>query len=136
MDYSLFKLANTADCDAVLDRGNQEKAALEHRLGGLVLETSDNGRTLAQVNANLISVNAQIMGLTAAIDTMPEGPEKIEMGNRLRRLGDRKANLEERLSKSGSRGLLLTEMQRGLIEKQVAELTDFISAVETRKAAL
>ena len=58
------------------------------------------------------------------------------MGNKLRRLDDRKANLEERLSKTGSTGLLLTELQRAMTEKQVAEITDFISAIETRKAAL
>jgi hypothetical protein len=60
----------------------------------------------------------------------------LRLASRIRRLNDRKENLEERISKSGSTGLLLSQMQRGMTEKQVEELTVFIAAVNTRKAAL
>lgn len=136
MVYSTTKLQTVAECDTVLNRSNLEKAELEHRLGGIVLETNRNDGSLAQAQADLLSVNAQITGFTAAFNSLPEGPEKDDMQSKIRRLNDRKDNLEERLSKTGSVGLLMTEMHRGLIEKQVAEITAFITAVEARKAAL
>jgi hypothetical protein len=136
MNYSVSKLATTADCDLVLDRAAIEKAEMEHKLSGLVLETNGNDRSLSQVRANLASVNAQITGFEAARDALPEGPEKVLMNSKIRKLNDRKENLEERLSQSGSTGLLLTEMERGIIEKHVTELDTFITAVTTRKAAL
>ena len=136
MIYSTDKLASVADCNTVLSRTTQEKAELQHKLGGLVLETSANDQSLATVNANLISVNAQITGFTAALAALPEGPEKTDMASRIRKLNDRKENLEERLSKTGSTGLLLTELQRGMLEKQVAEMDVFNTAIEARKAAL
>ena len=136
MDYSTAKLATTADCDFVIDRTSQDKAVLEHKLGGLVIETSGNERSLATVKANLISVTAQITGFNAALAELPEGPDKQDMVSRIRKLNDRKENLEERLSKTGSTGLLLTELQRGMLEKQVAEMEVFNTAIEARKAAL
>ena len=115
MNYSVSKLATTADCDLVLDRAAIEKAEMEHKLSGLVLETNGTDRSLSQVRANLASVTAQITGFEAARDALPEGPEKVLMNSKIRKLNDRKENLEERLSQTGSTGLLLTEMQRGVM---------------------
>ncbi|MES2649246.1 MAG: hypothetical protein V4717_20375 [Bacteroidota bacterium] len=136
MDYSTAKLATAADCDFVIDRTSQDKAVLQHKLGGLVIETSGNERSLATVKANLISVNAQITGFSAAMAELPEGPDKADLVNKIRKLNDRKENLEESLAKTGSTGLLLTQLQRGMLEKQVAEIDLFVTAVETRKAAI
>lgn len=136
MSYSVDKLASMAECDNVLNRANQEKAILDHKLAGLVLDTSASLRTTAQNNADLVSVNAQIAGFTAALNALSDGPDKEEMASKIRRLNDRKDNLEERISKSGNSGLLLMEMQRGMLEKQVTELTSFIDVVGVRKAAL
>lgn len=136
MNYSTAKLATIADCDLVLNRCKLEKATLEHRLGGIVLENDRSDGTLAAAQASLLSANAQITGFTAAFDSLPLGPEKTEMGNKLRKLNDQKENLEERLGKSGTTGLLLSEMHRGRMEAELAELVIFVAAIEARKAAL
>jgi hypothetical protein len=136
MTYSFDKLATVAECDRVLDRANQEKAVLNHEAQGMVLDTNSTERSTQQAQADLLSVNAQITGFTAALDALPDGEEKENMRNKLRRLNDRKENLEERIGKSGNSGLLLMQMQRGLAEKQVAELDAFIAGVTARKTAL
>jgi len=58
------------------------------------------------------------------------------MRNKLRRLNDRKDNLEERLANTGNSGLLMMEMRKALAEAQVAALNTFIAGVEARKASL
>jgi hypothetical protein len=72
---------------------------------------------------------------TAAFDALPEGEEKAMMASRIRRLNDRKENLEERLCNTCNKGLLI-EMHKGLAEMQVEALGSFIVGVEARKAAL
>jgi hypothetical protein len=73
---------------------------------------------------------------TAAFDALPEGEEKTKMASRIRRLNDRKENLEERLCNTGNTGLLLIEMRKGLAEKQVEAPDNFIATVQVRKTAL
>jgi hypothetical protein len=136
MAYSTNKLATVAECDKVLDLAKREKAVLDYKLTGLAIDTDENQRSNAQLTADLLSVNAQVTAFKAAFDSLPEGAEKTEMGSKLRKLNDRKENLEERAAKVGTTGLLLTEMERGMLEKQVEELGVFIAAVTARKAAL
>jgi len=136
MAYSTNKLTTVAECDKVLDLAKREKAVLDYKLTGLVIDTDENQRSNAQLTADLLSVNAQVTAFKAAFDSLPEGAEKTEMGSKLRKLNDRKENLEERAAKVGTTGLLLTEMERGMLEKQVEELGVFIAAVTARKAAL
>ena len=136
MAYSTNKLATVAECDKVLDLAKREKAVLDYKLTGLAIDTDENQRSNAQLTADLLSVNAQVTAFKAAFDCLPEGAEKTEMGSKLRKLNDRKENLEERAAKVGTTGLLLTEMERGMLEKQAEELGVFIAAVTARKAAL
>jgi hypothetical protein len=136
MAYSTNKLATVAECDKVLDLAKREKAVLDYKLTGLAIDTDENQRSNAQLTADLLSVNAQVTAFKAAFDSLPEGAEKTEMGSKLRKLNDRKENLEERAAKVGTTGLLLTEMERGMLEKQAEELGVFIAAVTARKAAL
>lgn len=102
----------------------------------MVPDSDASLRSTTQAQADLHSVNAQVTGFQAAFDALPDGPEKTKMGSKLRRLNDRKENLEERLGNAGNTGLLPLQMQRGLAEKQVEELNTFIAGVEARKAAL
>ncbi len=124
------KKVRKAECDRVLDRANQEKAVLSHDAQGMALDTNSTERSTQQAQADLISVNVQITAFTAALDALPDGEEKESMRSKIRRLNDRKENLEERIGKSGNSGLLLMQMQRSLAEKQVKELNTFIKDVE------
>lgn len=136
MAYSFDKLATVAECDLLLDRANQEKAELTYDVTGFQLDTASTAKSVAQAQADLASVNVQITAFTAALEALPEGEEKTKMAGRIRRLNDRKDNLEERLANTGNSGLLMMEMRKALAEAQVAALNTFIAGVEARKAAL
>jgi predicted nucleic acid-binding Zn-ribbon protein len=136
MSYSFNKLATIAECDMLLDRANLEKEELVHDASGYKLDTTATARSVAQAQADLTSVNVQITAFTAALEALPDGDEKTKMASRIRRLNDRKENLEERVSNTGNTGLLLIEMRKGLADKQVEALNSFIAGVEARKAAL
>jgi hypothetical protein len=56
--------------------------------------------------------------------------------DKIRRLNDRKDNLNERIAKSGNSGLLLVQLRKGLAEAQVGELDAFITGVTARKVAI
>jgi hypothetical protein len=58
------------------------------------------------------------------------------MRSKIRRLNDKKDNLNERIAKSGNSGLLQIQLRKGLAEAQVAELNTFITWVTAWKAAL
>jgi predicted nucleic acid-binding Zn-ribbon protein len=129
-------LATVAECDILVDRANLEKEELVHDASGYRLDTTSTARSVAQAQADLASVNVQITAFTAALDALPDGEEKTKMASRIRRLNDRKENLEERVSNTGNTGLLLIEMRKGLADKQVEELDSFIAGVAARSAAL
>jgi len=55
------------------------------------------------------------------------------MAGRIRRLNDRKDNLEEMLANTGNSGLLMMERRKALAEIQVGALTNFISGAKPGK---
>jgi hypothetical protein len=61
----------------------------------MVLDTTATERSTQQAQADLLSVNAQLLGFNAAFDALPDGPEKETMRNKIRRLNNCKENLEE-----------------------------------------
>ena len=103
---------------------------------GYTLDTNASERSVTQANADLTSVTAQITAFTAALDALPDGEEKENMRGKIRRLNDRKDNLNERIAKSGNSGLLMMQLRKGLADAQVAALDAFITGVTARKAAI
>jgi predicted nucleic acid-binding Zn-ribbon protein len=118
------------------DRANLEKTELNHEATGYTLDTNASERSVTQANADLTSVTAQITAFTAALEALPDGEEKENMRGKIRRLNDRKDNLNERIAKSGNSGLLLVQLRKGLADAQVAALDAFITGVNARKTAI
>jgi len=136
MAYSTSKLKTVAECDQATAIATQRKTDLLFEQTIASRELTDQERSTALNNASLISVNAQITGTTAAIAEMEEGDAKKDMQSKLRRLNDRKENLEERLERGGNVSLLDTELDAELLAVQVAEIDVYLAEIATRKAAL
>jgi DNA repair protein RadC len=60
----------------------------------------------------------------------------LDLQSKLRRLNDRKENLEERLQKTGAAALLDTELNAALLATQVVEINTYVTAITTRKGEL
>jgi hypothetical protein len=136
MSYNVNKLATAADCDNAIASATARKSKmqLEKSIGELAM--ANQATALAHSNASLITVKAEILGAEAAIAELPEGKDKETHVSKLRRLNDRKDNLEDRLKKGGSVDLLETELDNTLLGLQIAELDNYLAAITARKTAL
>jgi hypothetical protein len=136
MSYTTSKLQTKAECDKAIElaNGRKEELIFDQTVSGRDL--TDQEKSTAQTTASLVSTKAQITGTEAAIAVMPDGDAKLDLQSKLRRLNDRKENLEERLQKTGAAALLDTELNAALLSAQVVEINSYISAVTTRKGEL
>lgn len=136
MSYSSVKLKTLADCEAAIAMAIERKTALIFSQTVQGNDLTNQEKVAASAAANLLVVKAQIGGVEAALVDVPEGKDKIKLGDQLRRLNDKKGNLEARLRDAGSAALLDTELDAGLLRAQVAEVDAYIAEMEARKAAL
>jgi len=136
MDYSVARLGTAAECDLALDSADEIKEELEFEQLVLERESSTRSRSAIQLDADLASTNAQIQAFEAARDAISDPAEKAAFDSRIRRLNDRKDNLEERKAKSGSAALLNNELERARIASQILEIDTYKVAVTDRKTAL
>jgi hypothetical protein len=136
MSYSTSKLQTKAECDKAIElaNGRKEELIFDQTVSGRDL--TDQEKSTAQTTASLVSTKAQITGTEAAIAVMPDGDAKVDLQSKLRRLNDRKENLEERLQKTGAAALLDTELNAALLAAQVVEINAYINDVDKRKADL
>ncbi len=136
MSYQVSQLTTVAECDQLIQMANDAKGDLQFAEVSLTRRNNGRMRTATRLAATLATVEAQIAAFTAARDAMPEGPDKDSMSSRLRRLNDRMENLEESRSRSGAVALLDTDFDRAMITAQLAEVNNFIAAIEARKTVL
>jgi hypothetical protein len=136
MDYSVSRLTTATECDAATLQATDLKDDLNFEITLLTRERTGRERTALQIDTDLSSVTAQLVAFQAARDVMVAGPERDNFDNKIRRLNDRKENLEERKAKSGNVALLANELEQSRISQQIAEIDLFVAAVAARKAAL
>jgi hypothetical protein len=134
--YSTAKLKTTLECDSAITLATERKSELVFQQSALTRELSGQEKSVDNISATLVALNAQITGFNAAIATMSDGDAKKELQSKVRRLNDQRENLEERLEKSGAPAYLETELQAELSKKQVAEIDAFIAAINQRKTEL
>jgi hypothetical protein len=136
MDYSVTRLSTAAECDAAIQQATDLKDDLSFENTLLAREQASRERTAFQIDTDLASVSAQLVAFQAAREAMNPGPERDNFDSRIRRLNDRKENLEERKAKSGNVALLATELEQSRIGLQIGEINAFIAAVTAHKATL
>jgi len=136
MSYSTSKLLTKAECDQATELATERKNDFEFNQIVLGRNLTVQEKTAAFTSSSLLGVQAEITGTEAAITAMPAGDAKTGLESKLRRLNDRKDNLVERQQKGGNVSLLDFELDAALAAKQVDEITAYITAIATRKAAL
>jgi hypothetical protein len=136
MAYNVSKLTTVADCDKATAMATERKTNLQFDQLVTGKGLTDQEKTTALANASMIAVKAQIAGAEAAIAVMPDGDDKDDLVNKLRRFNDKKDNLTERLQKGGTAALLDTELDAGLLAAQLTEIDLYLAAIATHKATL
>jgi len=136
MSYNTNNLTTAAQCDAALTMANDRKGDMQFALTSATRQSNDIAARRARYTSTLVSVNAQITGLEAGIPLVTDETILKKMNSQLRKLNDRKANLEESIENGSAGSLLEDELDKGLLNIQVGEIDSFITEVTTRKAAL
>ncbi|WP_293894994.1 hypothetical protein [Flavobacterium sp.] len=136
MIYSLQNLTQTVDCDVLLSRAQKRKADLNHKRYSEEGLTVKYGETSAEVEASLQVILAEIAAEKTIIVTLPDGPTKEEHIYKKKQLEYKQLVLEHRKESYGAVALLEQEMDLGILDQEIVEVSAFIDAVTTRKQEL
>lgn len=136
MDYTTNLLTNKPDCEALISITTQDKEVLSHRKKGLELNRSSSEKNAVDVDAELISVTAQIDAWQTIMNGLPDGPVKDEMEIKFKRLDLKKSTLEKRKESYGVLALLEKEYDIACLGKDIEEADAFIAAVTGRMNSL
>lgn len=134
--YSIEKLTQVSDCDAVLTWAQTEKENLELKKLNESKLTKNYSTTSLSIDTELLSVTTQIAGINSVLPSLPEGSVKEDHLKKLKRLEYKKFLLEDRRINYGVVALLEKELDVERISKEIVEIDAFITAVTQKKATL
>jgi hypothetical protein len=136
MEYSLELIALPEEADNLIKTAKRDKRIFEHRKESLELRTVSSVENASQQQFDLAEAQAQLTAATATIASLPEGPKKEEEITKKMALEVRIRKINESGSKTGAVALIEQEYDSDLLERQIAGIDEFITAVTARKAAL
>jgi hypothetical protein len=136
MTYSTNKLTTTADCEKAITLAQDLKEDIIYEQSRANRQLSEQAKTTASATANLAVITAQIAGAEAGLAYLEDGETKVTEQSRIRRLNDRKDNLADTLRKNSAANVLDAELKASLLDLQITEIDAYITAVNTRKAAI
>jgi hypothetical protein len=134
--YSIEKLTQVSDCNAVLTWAQNEKESLELKKLNESKLTKDYSTTSLSIDTELLSVTTQINAINTVLPTLPEGSVKEEHLKKLKKLDYKKFLLEDRRINYGVVALLEKELDVERITKEITEIDAFIASVTQKKATL
>ena len=132
MDYTVSQIGSRADCQAMIDRANDDKATLAYRKTGLQLQLQNVSTTSVSIETDLAAVTAELAVLQTVLDTLPEGDYKAETRVKFKKAEYRKFLLEQRKTNYGSVALVEKEFDIACIENSLAESDALVLALTNR----
>ncbi|RYD69925.1 MAG: hypothetical protein EOP53_26320 [Sphingobacteriales bacterium] len=136
MNYSVNSLTTVGDCDVLLTFAAKERADLDYKKISDERITTRFAQSAAEIDAQLLGVNAEIAATEIIISTLPEGPSKEDAVEKKVTLVYKKFQLEIRKERYGTVALLEKEMDLGRVHQELREVDAFITAVTTKRDAL
>ena len=136
MNYSVGTLTTTADCQALINIANSEKEAATYRQSGMVRQRQSASINAAEIEAELAGVIAELETLQPLLETLPEGPFKVETLRKFKKSEYKKFLLEQRKGNYGVLALLEKEFDIACVEETILESEAFITALTERMNAL
>jgi hypothetical protein len=136
MAYSVNKITTVADCDLLLAWAAKEKADLNFKKLSEERLTTNYSTATIEIEAELQSVVAEIAATQTIITALPAGNSREEAVKKKVKLEYKKFLLENRKESYGVVALLEKELDLTTVTANLAEMDVFITAINTRKAAL
>ena len=136
MNYSLNQMTTIAECDALLNTVRSEKSDLAYRQTTLNYQLENKAEDSATFNAELNAATAELANLLPTLETMTEGPHKVDAIERKMRLELRIFSMTNRADNYGIKAVLVREFDIARVEAQLTLADDLISQIEARKVQL
>lgn len=137
MDYSLEKLTTVAECDALLALAVKDKESAERRRRNLGESIETFSKRLDDLNLELASVQLMLETFTPLYHALREGgKDKIHLTVAVKRLELRRAMLLKKALTCNVHALLSKQMRYNLLDRRVAAMADYITALQTRRTML
>lgn len=136
MNYSVINLSTVADCDALLNRANTEKADIQHARYSDLRLTVKYAQTSIALDTELQSVIVEIATYESIFPNLPEGPVKDDIEIKLEKAKHKKFLLEHRRESYGVIALLERERDVAYADRQLLEVDAFIEAIMERRDSL
>jgi hypothetical protein len=132
MIYTVSLISSRADCQAMIDMANDDKATLAYRSTGLQRQKQQASSTSVSIDADLAASVAEISALTTVIAGLPEGEVKEETKVKLKKAEYKKFLLDQRKISYGSLSLIEKEYNIAVTEQSIAETDAFIVVLTNR----
>jgi hypothetical protein len=136
MNYTVTLLTTVPDCQALINIASAEKEALGYRKTGMERQKQSATLNAAEIETELASVNAEMAALQTVLDSLPDGPTRVETFRKFKKAEYKKFLLEQRKENYGVLSLLEKEYDIACIEKDIEETDAFITAVTNRMDSL
>ncbi|MFC4818517.1 hypothetical protein [Flavobacterium sp. GCM10023249] len=134
--YSLTKIKQTSDCDAVLNWAQKERAVLAQKKSIAERAALQLNTTAEAIEEQLQRLPAEIEATETVIGWLPDGPLKEAELKRKFQLQYKKFQLESRKESQSFVALVKKEVQVQLINKKLKEYDAFIAALNAHRATL
>jgi hypothetical protein len=136
MAYSLNLLTLSSEADGLIKTAQRDKRNLEHRREAFDLRNENSAEDAADIAAELSAATASLTAVNALIPTLPDGDRKEEEIIKKMELELKIKKLTRSGNKKGAVATIEREYDAGLIDRELAGIDEFITAITTRKAEL
>lgn len=136
MNFSLDLLTLPSEVDALLGTAQREKRTFEVRLQNLSLRTDNSAEDSVDLSADLTTAKAELAASTSILATLPDGERKNdELINKME-LEVKVLKLTRSGNKRSAVARIESEYDLDQLERQLAGVAAFITALEVRKTEL
>lgn len=136
MIYSLSVITTVEQCDTVINEVTGERTPLQNRLTSGMAELAADANAISEIPANIALLDTQIAAKQAGIAASTNTLEQTSLGIELNKLENARLRLVRRQLTFGSIPFVERQFQLGRMEFKIACYTEFIDAVEARKAEI
>jgi len=136
MEYTTNTLQSVAECDELLALVSREKRGMEIRRNSLSFRNETLEESSEDFLADIAQANSELEYLNDTIPNMPEGNKKEEMITDQLLLTAKLRKYNARRENFGPIGLLQRQLDVEMLNNNVAEIDEFIAAINTRKNTL
>ena len=136
MVYTLSVVSTVEQCDTVITQMSAERTAMQGRLNTALAELNADANEISEIPSRIAQLDVQIAEKQAAIAASTSPVEQANLGIELNRLETDRLRLVRRQLTFGSIPFVERQFSLGRLEFKIAAYTEFIAAVEARKAEI